>query len=271
MVNSIVLGRFFPGKSLIHKLDPRVKVLLDILMIILTFIGQNYISLLLIFISVLICVVVSKVPYKLYFKSMKSIIFIIFFTSALNIFYGQGEPIFQLWFIKITKEGINNSIFVAVRLLTLIILSSILTFTTSPTDLTDALERLLKPLKFIKVNVHDISMIMTIALRFVPTLIEEADKIMCAQKSRGADFEAGKLNERIKALTPILIPLFVSSFRRAYELAIAMECRCYNGGYGRTRMRALKLGAADFFSIIYVLTITCVIIYTNLILPAVIK
>lgn len=271
MINNIVLGRFFPGKSLIHKLDPRVKVILDVLMIIMTFMGKNYISLLLMFISVLICVFLSGVPFKMYFKSIKSIVLIVLFTSFLNLFYGQGEPIFQFWFIKITKEGINNSIFVASRLLLLIILSSILTFTTSPTDLTYAFEKLLKPLNFIKVNVHDISMIMTIALRFVPTLIEEADKIMSAQKARGADFESGKLNERVRAFAPILIPLFVASFRKAYELATAMECRCYNGGNGRTRMRLLKLGAEDVYSIIFVLVITIIVTCSNVILPAVIK
>ena len=271
MVNSIILGRFFPVESFIHKMDPRVKVLIDILMIVLTFICQNYVSLLLMFIAVMACVFMSKVPLKMYFKSIKSIIFIVLFTSVLNLFYGSGDPIFQLGFIKITQDAINNSLFVAARLLMLIILSSLLTFTTSPTDLTDAFESLLKPLKLFRVNVHDISMMMTIALRFVPTLIEEADKIMCAQKARGADFENGKLKERIRALAPILIPLFVSSFRRAYELATAMECRCYNGGNGRTRMKVLKIGVIDVCSVAFVLFIAAAVIVSNLFLPVVIK
>lgn len=270
MVNSITLGRFFPGHSPIHRMDPQAKVFIDIFLIVLTFIASNYVSLGIMFVAVIFCIFVSQVRLKMYFKSIKSIVFVVLFTSIMNLFYGSGDPIVQIGFIKVTADGINNSIFVAARLLMLIILSSLLTFTTSPTDLTDAFESLLKPLKLLKVNVHDISMMMTIALRFVPTLIEETDKIMCAQKARGADFESGKLKDRIKALTPILIPLFVSSFRRAYELATAMECRCYNGGIGRTRMKVLKFGAVDIFAAVFALTIATAIIFANLNLSAVI-
>ena len=239
MVRDITLGQYLPGRSAIHRLDPRMKILLLLAFIVFIFITNNYYALAVTTLSVLSMMLLTRIPVKMYLKSMKMILFIVLFTAVLNLFYGRGEPLVQLGFLKVTQAGINNAVFVAVRIASLIIVSSMLTFTTSPTDLTDALERLMKPLKFFHVKVHEIAMMMTIALRFVPTLLEETDKIMSAQKARGADMESGNLIQRIKALVPVLVPLFVSAFRRAYELATAMECRCYRGGDGRTRMKSL--------------------------------
>lgn len=205
----------------------------------------------------------SKVHIKIYLKSLKMILVIVLITSLLNLFYGSGEPLLQLGFITITADGIRNSIFIAVRIISLILVSSVLTFTTTPTDLTDAIERLLKPLKILHVPVHDIAMMMTIALRFIPTLLEETDKIMNAQKARGADMETGSLKTRIKALIPILIPLFVSSFRRAYELAVAMECRCYSGNENKTRMKILKVGWLDYVAIAFTIASTIGVVLCN--------
>jgi energy-coupling factor transport system permease protein len=188
----------------------------------------------------------SKIPFKLMLKSLKPIIPIIVFTSVLNIFFLDGVPLFKLWFLKVTYEGLELSAFMVIRIIALITGSSLLTYTTSPVVLTDAIERLLSPLKKIKLPVHELAMMMTIALRFIPTLIEETDKIISAQKARGADMESGGLIKRARAMTPILIPLFVSAFRRAEELALAMECRCYRGGDGRTRLKQLKSGGGDY-------------------------
>jgi energy-coupling factor transport system permease protein len=202
---------------------------------------------------------------------LKAILFIILFTTVLNLFYGTGDPIWQWGFLKITWNGIFNSIFIAVRITLLIFVSSVLTFTTSPTELTDALERVMKPLKIVRVPVHEIAMMMTIALRFVPTLLEETDKIMSAQKARGADMESGGLMQRIRALIPILIPLFVSAFRRAYDLAMAMECRCYRGGEGRTKMKQLHLRRSDVFISLMVCLICAAVIVINLFVPGVVR
>ncbi len=249
-MRDITLGQYFPTDSLIHRLDPRIKIILLITYIVLIFVTFNFFALGLVAIAVLTVVLMSKVPLKLYLKSLKVIIIIVIITSLLNLFYGTGDPIFQWHFIKVTLNGIYNAIFVCVRIVLLLLMSSALTFTTSPTDLTDALERLMKPLKIFHIKVHEISMMMTIALRFVPTLLEETDKIMAAQKARGADMESGNFIHRIKALVPVLIPLFVSAFRRAYELAVAMECRCYQGGEGRTRMKQLTLSKRDYIALV---------------------
>lgn len=248
-MRDITLGQFFPTNSIIHRIDPRVKILLLVVFLALTFCTFNYAALALMVLSVISIVLLSKVPVKLYIKSLKMILIIVLITSALNLFYGTGEPIAQWWIFKITLNGINNAIFVSVRIVCLILISSVLTFTTSPTDLTDALERIMKPLSFFHIKVHEIAMMMTIALRFVPLLLEETDKIMSAQKARGADMESGNIIHRVKSLIPVLIPLFVSSFRRAYELAVAMECRCYNGGSGRTRMKTLHMKSRDYISV----------------------
>ena len=212
----------------------------------------------------------SGVPAKFYFKSLKVIIFILVITSVLNLFYGTGDPIWQWGIIKLTVNGINRAVFVTIRIVCLILASSCLTFTTSPTELTDAIERLMKPLNKIHFPVHEIAMMMSLALRFVPTLLEETDKIMSAQKARGADMDSGNIIKRVKALMPVLIPLFVSAFRRAYEIATAMECRCYRGGSGRTKMKSIHMSKRDAFSFIALAAIICGVILCNIFIPAVI-
>lgn len=266
-MRDITLGQYFPSDSILHRLDPRMKILSLIAYIVLIFCTFNYYAMLFVLLSVTAIVIMSNVPFKLYLKSLKVIIIIVVITSVLNLFYGSGEPIFEWWIIKVTWEGIHNAVFVCTRIVCLILLSSALTFTTSPTDLTDALERLMKPLTVFHIKVHEIAMMMTIALRFVPTLLEETDKIMAAQKARGADMESGSLFSRVKALVPVLIPLFVSAFRRAYDLAVAMECRCYRGGKGRTRMKQLKMQHRDYLSILFTLMIITGVILCNVLLP----
>lgn len=271
MLKEITLGQYFPGNSILHKMDPRMKIVLLTAYIVFIFLTANYISLAVTALSVLGVILMSQVSPKLYFKSLKAIIFIVLFTAVLNLFYGTGDPLFQWHFIKITQSGINTSIFVAVRIISLVLISSVLTYTTSPTDLTDGIERLLKPLSVFHIKVHEIAMMMTIALRFIPTLLEETDKIMSAQKARGADLESGNLLQRIKALIPILIPLFVSAFRRAYDLAMAMESRCYHGGDGRTRMKVLKFSKYDYYALSAVCLVFIGVIICNVYFPATIR
>ncbi len=253
MIKDITLGQYFPGKSIVHKLDPRVKVLLTLFNIVFIFIAGNFSSLGLMSVYTVAAMLFSGVPFNRYLRSTRGVIFVILFTAVLNLFYGGGAVLVQWGFLQITAGGVRNAIFIAVRIIVLILMSAVLTYTTSPTQLTDALERLMKPLKIFHIKVHEIAMMMTIALRFVPTLLEETDKIISAQKARGADLESGGLISRVKALIPILIPLFVSSFRRAYDLAMAMECRCYNGGKGRTKMKILHIAVKDI--IISVITV----------------
>jgi energy-coupling factor transport system permease protein len=271
LIKDITLGQFFPGNSIIHRLDPRVKILLIVAFIVILFLTSNFISLAFMTVTVFAIMLLTKIPVKMYFKGLKSIIFILIFTSVLNIFYGTGEPLWQFGFLKITLAGINRAIFVTVRIIALILTSSVLTYTTSPTDLTDALERLMKPLTIFHIKVHEIAMMMTIALRFVPTLLEETDKIMNAQKSRGADMESGGIIKRVKAMVPILVPLFVSAFNRAYELAVAMECRCYRGGNGRTRMKTLHITKKDIVAILFSILILAVVILLNVMFGAIEK
>ena len=266
-MRDITLGQYFPADSILHRLDPRFKIVGLIAFIVLTFCTFNYFALAVVAAAVIALVLLSKVPIKMYLKSLKVIIIIVIITSILNLFYGSGEPIFQWWIFKVTWNGIHNAIYVCSRIICLILLSSALTFTTSPTDLTDALERLMKPLTIFHVKVHEIAMMMTIALRFVPTLLEETDKIMSAQKARGADMESGNLVKRVKALIPVLIPLFVSAFRRAYDLAVAMECRCYQGGKGRTRMKQLKLQKRDYIGMLVSLVVIAGVVLCNIFLP----
>lgn len=269
MVRDITLGQYFPGKSFIHRLDPRVKIILTFVYIVFIFIANNFQGLLLIVGLVLVTLLLSGVPVSQYLKSLKGILFIVIFTSLLNLFYGQGKVVFHWAFITITQGGIINSIFIAIRIVSLILFSATLTFTTSPTELTDALERIMKPLKiFPFIHVHEIAMMMTIALRFVPTLLEETDKIMSAQKARGADMESGGLMQRIRALIPILIPLFVSSFRRAYDLAMAMECRCYHGGEGRTKMKTLHTTGLDIVAVVITIGVCAGAVICTVFLPA---
>ena len=269
MLTDITIGQYFPGNSLLHKMDPRAKLILTFAYIVAVFVPRNWAGLSLAVAFLVMSVWLSHLPLKLIFKSLKPILPLIVFTSIINIFYVRdGLVLVDWWIIHITLQGVVTAVFIAVRILCLIAGSSLLTYTTSPTALTDALERLMKPLKFLHVNVHELAMMMTIALRFIPTLIEETDKIMSAQKARGADMESGGLMQRIKALIPILIPLFVSSFRRAYELAVAMECRCYRGGDGRTRMKQLHLAGRDTACLVVMAMLVTALILLNIFLPA---
>lgn len=246
MIKDITIGQYFPENSFIHKLDPRVKIILTIVLIVLIFICKNFFSLLLMLFVLGVTIISSKVPVKMYLKSIKAILPIILFTAVLNIFYVRGGiELLNVGFIHITSKGLFTALFIAVRIICLIAASSVLTYTTTPTLLTDGIERLLSPLKVFHIQVHTFAMMMTLALRFIPTLIDEIDRIMNAQKARGADLETGNLIQRAKALIPIFVPLLISSFKRAYDLAFAMECRCYQGGEGRTRMKQMKIGARD--------------------------
>ena len=249
MLKDITLGQYFPGNSVIHRLDPRTKLIALILYIIALFVAGSWISygLMLLFLSVMIAL--STIPLKAIFKGMKPLIMILVFTGLLNLFFTTGDTVLlTVWKITITMEGLVRAIFMIVRIIMLISATFLLTYTTSPIQLTDGLESLLNPLKKIHVPVHELAMMMCIALRFIPTLIEETDKIICAQKARGADFETGNILQRVNALVPILVPLFISAFRRADELATAMECRCYQGGEGRTKMKLLRYHREDYIA-----------------------
>ncbi len=245
MLKDITLGQYFPGNTVIHRLDPRTKIWMVIFYIVALFTAKWFVSYAVMLVFLIVAVRISKVAVSTILRGMKPLIIIIILTGLLNIFYTQGEPLVKVWIFTITKEGILNAFFMIIRILMLVTGTFLLTYTTSPIALTDALEIMLSPLKKIKVPVHELSMMMCIALRFIPTLIEETDKIISAQKARGADFETGSLIRRAKALIPILVPLFISAFRRADELAVAMECRCYHGGEGRTRMKQLRYGWQD--------------------------
>ena len=263
MISDITLGQFFPGFSPIHKLDPRAKIILATLFIVSVFLAANPAGFVLISIVCFTIMLVSRISFRVMLKSIKPIFIILIFTAVINIFMtsGEGEPLVDFWIITIYKEGIIRAFLMAYRVVLLILGTSVLlTYTTSPIALTDGLESLLSPLKVIKVPVHVFAMMMSIALRFIPTLIEETEKIMNAQKSRGADFSSGGLVKRIKALIPILIPLFVSSFKRAEELATAMECRCYRGDKHRTKLVKLTYKPRDFvFMFIFALFILALI------------
>ena len=247
MLKDITLGQFFPGNSVVHKMDPRTKLVMLVVYIVALFVAVSWCSYGLMLAFLLISIGISRIPPKSIIRGMKPLVLILIFTGVLNIFFTAGERVLiSFWGITIYQEGLVRAIFMVVRILMLISGTFLLTYTTSPIALTDGLESLLNPLKAIKVPVHELSMMMCIALRFIPTLIEETDKIMSAQKARGADFENGKLMERVRALIPILVPLFISAFRRADELATAMECRCYQGGEGRTKMKLLRYMRRDY-------------------------
>jgi len=249
MLKDITLGQYFPGNSPVHRLDPRTKLVILVVYIVALFLAVSWISYGTMFLFLAICVAISRIPLKALVHGMKPLVFILVFTGILNVFFTPGQTVLvSFWGISITSEGIIRAVLMMLRILMLITGTFLLTYTTSPIALTDGLESLLSPLKAIKVPVHELSMMMCIALRFIPTLIEETDKIMCAQKARGADFESGSLINRVKALVPILVPLFISAFRRADELATAMECRCYHGGDGRTKMKLLRYRMLDFES-----------------------
>ena len=247
MLQDITIGQHFPGNSLVHRFDPRLKLVLTIAYIVLLFAASNPLGLTLSILFLGIMYKVAKIPVKMIGKSLKPILPIVLFTAVLNLFFvsGEGDPLVHFWFLNIYAEGVRYAVLMAVRVMALIAGTSLLTYTTSPIVLTDAIEQLLKPLGKLHFPVHELAMMMSIALRFIPTLIEETDKIMAAQKARGADFESGNLVQKAKALVPLLVPLFVSAFRRADELATAMECRCYHGDSGRTRMKKLTFAFRD--------------------------
>ncbi len=247
MLKDVTLGQYFPGNSAVHLLDPRTKILVLIAYIVALFTAANWVSYAVVLVFLTAAILISAIPLKSILHGMKPLVFILIFTGILNVFFTTGEKLLvQFWGISIYWEGIIRAFFMMLRIFMLICGTFLLTYTTSPISLTDGLESLLGPLKKIHVPVHELSMMMCIALRFIPTLIEETDKIMSAQKARGADFESGNLIQRVKALIPILVPLFISAFRRADELATAMECRCYQGGDGRTKMKLLRYKLRDY-------------------------
>ena len=249
MLKDITLGQYFPGNSVIHRLDPRTKLIMLVVYIVALFMATSWVSYALMFVFLAVVIKMSTIPLKSIVRGMKPLVMILVFTGVLNLFFTQeGEVLVDFWMITIYSGGLSRAVLMMLRILMLITCTFLLTYTTSPIALTDGLEALMNPLKKIKVPVHELSMMMCIALRFIPTLIEETDKIMSAQKARGADFENGSLMDRAKALVPILVPLFISAFRRADELATAMECRCYQGGEGRTKMKLLRYHREDFVS-----------------------
>lgn len=267
MLKDITFGQYYESRSVLHRTDPRVKIILLIVLIVFIFISGNIFSLLFAAFSVFAVLFLSKVPFKMYLKNMKAILPVLILTAIINVFYSDsGVVLLQIWKLSITTGGVYRSFFMALRIALLIFISSALTYTTTPNDLTDAIESLLSPLKYLglKSAVHTLAMMMTIALRFIPTLVEEAEKIMNAQKARGADLESGGLLDRVKALIPILIPLLISSVRRAYELAESMECRCYNGGEGKTRMKQMRLGKTDALVSLGTLVICSIILTFNI-------
>jgi energy-coupling factor transport system permease protein len=264
-MKSVTFGQYYPADSVLHRMDPRMKVILAVVYIVATFLCKNVLSFALLLVSAFVLILLSKIPMKIVLRSIRPILFIMAFTALINVFFTGGEtPLIQWQFINIYLEGVYQAVFMVVRIAVLIIGTGMfLTYTTTPIMLTDALERLLSPLRVLHIPVHEFAMMMTIALRFIPTLVEETDKIMSAQKARGADFTTGSLISRARALIPILIPLFVSAFRRADELATAMECRCYHGGAGRTRMTILHYSVKDFAALVLMVAFGAGIVYLN--------
>lgn len=251
MLKDITLGQYFPGDTVVHRLDPRTKLILVVVYIVALFCAKSYVSYAVMAAFLILCMCLSRIRLRVIVKGLKPLLFIIVLTGLLNMFYTPGRELVHFWIFRITWEGIRNAIFMIARIVMLIFGTFLLTYTTSPIALTDGMELLMNPLKKIKVPVHELSMMMCIALRFIPTLITETDKIISAQKARGADFESGNLIRRAKALIPILVPLFISAFRRADELAVAMEARCYHGGKGRTRMKQLRLAGRDYLALAF--------------------
>lgn len=264
-MKGFAFGQYYPADSIIHRIDPRMKVIVAIVYIAASFLCKNLFSFVLLLVTTFFLILISKIPVKIVLRSIRALIFIMAFTAIINIFWfsdPDATPLLQWGFITIYTGGLFNAAFILVRITCMVIGTGIfLTYTTSPIALTDALERLLRPLAKIKIPVHEFAMMMTIALRFIPTIVEETDKIMSAQKARGADFTTGSLASRAKALIPVIIPLFASAFRRAGELATAMECRCYHGGKGRTKLRVLKYHARDVcFILLMILFVTSIIL-----------
>ena len=248
MLKDITLGQYFPGDTVVHRLDPRTKLLMVIVYIVALFLAKWVISYAVMLAFLVTAVALSRIRPRALFKGLKPLLFIIIFTAIINVFYTKGDVLVQFWIFKITREGLVNAGFLVLRIVMLVTGTFLLTYTTSPIALTDGLESLLSPLKAIHFPVHELALMMSIALRFIPTLIEETDKIISAQKARGADFETGNLFPRAKARVPILVPLFISAFRRADELATAMECRCYRGGSGRTKLKQLRFQLRDILT-----------------------
>ena len=269
MLRDITIGQHFPGNSLVHRFDPRLKLVLTIAYIVLLFAASNPLGLALSILFLAAMYKVAKIPGKMIMKSLKPILPIVIFTALLNLFFvsGEGEPLVHIWFLTIYAEGVRYAVLMAVRVMALIAGTSLLTYTTSPIVLTDAIEQLLKPLGKLHFPVHELAMMMSIALRFIPTLIEETDKLMNAQKARGAQLDTGKMTDRVKALVPVLIPLFISAFRRADELAMAMECRCYRGGDGRTRLKVLRCEKQDYINLAVCIACFAVILASRLVFP----
>ena len=269
MLRDITIGQHFPGNSLVHRFDPRLKLVLTVAYIVLLFAASNPLGLTLSILFLGVMYKVAKIPVKMIGKSLKPILPIVLFTAVLNLFFvsGEGDPLVHFWFLTIYAEGVRYAVLMAVRVMALIAGTSLLTYTTSPIVLTDAIEQLLKPLGKLHFPVHELAMMMSIALRFIPTLIEETDKIMNAQKARGAQLDTGKMTDRVKALVPVLIPLFISAFRRADELAMAMECRCYRGGDGRTRLKMLRCTRQDYIDLAVCIVCFMVILSSRLVFP----
>ena len=265
MLKDVTLGQFFPGNSFLHKADPRIKLVVLVVYMVFVLLAQNALSLALVLGVTLALAFISRIRFSVVMRSLKPVIFILMFTGLINLFFTTGEtPLVEWWIIKIYPEGILTAIFMMVRLVCLVAGSSLLlSYTTSPLALTDAIESLFGPLRKVGVPVHEFAMMMTIALRFIPTLIEETDKIISAQKARGADFEDGGLLKKAKALIPVLIPLFVSAFRRADELAEAMECRCYRGGEGRTKLKVMKSRGVDYLFLLLMIGLCVAVPFIN--------
>ena len=260
MIRDITLGQYFPGDSVIHRLDPRTKIIWTFFYIILLFFMKTAVGFAAFIVLTAVIIALTKIKVKYILRGIKPVLFLLIFTSLINIFMTGETPLFKIWFLTATKEGVIFAALMALRLVLLVVGTSLLTFTTSPISLTDGIERLMSPFSKIGVPAHAIAMMMTIAIRFIPTILEETDKIMKAQKARGADFESGSIVSRARAMTPILIPLFISAFRRADELAIAMECRCYRGGEGRTRLHELKMQKRDIAALLSMPFVAAVII-----------
>ena len=260
MIRDITLGQYFPADSVIHRLDPRTKIIWTFFYIILLFFMKTAVGFAAFIVLTAVIIALTKIKVKYILRGIKPVLFLLIFTSLINIFMTGETPLFKIWFLTATKEGVIFAALMALRLVLLVAGTSLLTFTTSPISLTDGIERLMSPFSKIGVPAHAIAMMMTIAIRFIPTILEETDKIMKAQKARGADFESGSIVSRARAMTPILIPLFISAFRRADELAIAMECRCYRGGEGRTRLHELKMQKRDIAALLSMPFVAAVII-----------
>lgn len=252
MLRDITIGQYYQGESVIHKLDPRTKIIATLVYIVALFVIDNFAGFALAAAALAAVIIVSRVPFSFIVRGLKPILFILLFTAVLNMFMYSGEPLVKLGFLTITKEGAVKAAFIAIRLVLLVIGSSMLTFTTKPISLTDGIESLLSPLRRVGVPAHELAMMMTIALRFIPTLMDETDKIVKAQQARGADFESGNIIRRAKSLIPILIPLFISAFRIASDMALAMEARCYRGGEGRTRMNRMEFGRRDLVAAVII-------------------